>query len=332
MQNTVLIQKYETMLKSTIVPTNQQLMASFKQVHTRHILISNQTHPDAQAKAQAVALIQQLQAGADFKKLVQEYSDDTASKPSGGDDGVINSNTQYVPEFLNAALQLNAGQITPAPVYSPQYGYFIIQALSTKESIPADFAKNKSMYEQQLAQKMQQTAEQSALSAASQTAIVTITDPLLSGYRALSSGNPGPSQISTALADFQKALTTADYSDKSEIYAMIGSIYGERHDTKDEIAALNSAIQTQDDPTLRLALGDAYRTAGDSADAVVQYQAASAHAYSDPQIHSQLETTFQKMGKIALANNEKNWMNRYMQSQKQANAGFGSQMPTQTTP
>jgi Tfp pilus assembly protein PilF len=149
----------------------------------------------------------------------------------------------------------------------------------------------------------------------------------LAGYRAFSMQTPGESQtaaLNGAIGDFKQALTTASYDEKSEIYAMLAVTYRQQHDTKNEIASLNSAIQVQDDPTLRLVLGKEYLANGDKANALVQYAAASQHAYTNPEIHTDLVTEYTKMGETKLAGSEKDWLAKYAKSQKQANAAGGT--------
>lgn len=91
----------------------------------RHILIAESD--DAIKKA--LDLKQQIDSGADFAELASEYSDDIASKETGGDLGFAPSGT-FVPEFEAA---LNA--LTPNTVSDPvktQYGYHLIELLESR--------------------------------------------------------------------------------------------------------------------------------------------------------------------------------------------------------
>jgi len=102
-----------------------------------HILV------DSEAKAQDI--IKQLQAGADFAQLAQSDSI-CPSSSQGGDLGVVNQDTPMVPEFLNAALALSPGQITPQPVKS-EFGYHVIKAngQQAERIIPFEEAKGEIM-------------------------------------------------------------------------------------------------------------------------------------------------------------------------------------------
>ncbi|MEQ8201485.1 MAG: peptidylprolyl isomerase [Syntrophomonadaceae bacterium] len=72
-------------------------------------------------------IIARPKQGEDFAGLAAKYSTDPGSKDSGGDVGLVNESTSFVPEFKQAALALKPGQLNPVPVKS-EYGYHIIKA------------------------------------------------------------------------------------------------------------------------------------------------------------------------------------------------------------
>ena len=104
---------------------------------TRHILIApvqpaagstgtttpTQADWDA-AKAEAEKVRSQIQNGADFVTEVGKYSDDAASKDSGGDLGPV-IRGQMVPAFEEAVFSLKKGELSQ-PVKT-QYGYHLIE-------------------------------------------------------------------------------------------------------------------------------------------------------------------------------------------------------------
>jgi len=85
----------------------------------RHILIASSD--DALSKASEIK--QQLDDGADFSDLAKQYSDDIASRETGGDLGFAPKGT-FVPEFEAALDGLSVNTVSE-PVES-QYGYHII--------------------------------------------------------------------------------------------------------------------------------------------------------------------------------------------------------------
>jgi peptidyl-prolyl cis-trans isomerase C/foldase protein PrsA len=84
-----------------------------------HILV------DSEQKAQEV--LNKLKDNQDFAALAKEYSIDPGSKDRGGDVGVVNESTNFVPEFKKAVLALQPGQLNSQAVRS-QFGYHIIKA------------------------------------------------------------------------------------------------------------------------------------------------------------------------------------------------------------
>jgi len=89
-----------------------------EQIWVRHILVSDEET--------AQSILERLRAGEDFGELAQELSEDPGSAPSGGDLNWREAN-QYVPEFAEASLNLEIGEISE-PVQS-QFGFHIIQKL-----------------------------------------------------------------------------------------------------------------------------------------------------------------------------------------------------------
>jgi parvulin-like peptidyl-prolyl isomerase len=312
----VILQKYQDLIKRLAQPTDAAVTQYYRSVHVRHILISNKSRPDAQAKALAELVTSKVINGGDFAALAKQYSDDPGSKNKGGDDGFITQQTPYVPEFLKAALGLNAGQTTPEPVLSSQYGYFIIQALAVKENMPADYAKNKAKYQQIVAQALQGQMEQAAYAAEQKSAKVVVTDPLLKAYYTMY--QPGAQSNPSIEADLRLALATADYTTKGEIYCQLAQIYQSKNDVKDEIDALKNSLSSVEDAQIRLMLGDAYAKLGDKQDAISQYTNAGADAYNDPGTHIQLQQDYKKLGATKEAAAEMDWMKQYAARTKTA--------------
>ena len=93
-----------------------------EQVQARHIVIRGK---EPEKRTQAEKLLKQLQAGADFAKLAEEYSEDPGNAKKGGDLGFF-ARGRMVPEFEEAAFALkNKGDLSS--VVETQFGYHIIQ-------------------------------------------------------------------------------------------------------------------------------------------------------------------------------------------------------------
>lgn len=123
----------------------QQQIDKYKQDETRdarHILIAvngNDPKVDAAAKAKAEDILKQINAGGDFAKLAEQYSDDPGSKKQGGELGQVSRGGMVVKPFEDALFGLaKAGDIA-GPVRS-QYGYHIIQLEGITEQQVKPFA------------------------------------------------------------------------------------------------------------------------------------------------------------------------------------------------
>jgi peptidyl-prolyl cis-trans isomerase D len=98
-----------------------------EEVHARHILIAvpaGATDKEkAAAKAKALDVLKQAQAGADFVKLAAKYSDDTSNKLEGGDLGTFGRG-QMIKPFEDAVFAMKPGQITMVETH---YGFHIVK-------------------------------------------------------------------------------------------------------------------------------------------------------------------------------------------------------------
>lgn len=88
---------------------------------------------------QAKELIKELNDGADFAELAKEHSTDPGSAENGGEYELQSG--QMVPEFEQAALQLEEGEMTEEPVKT-QFGYHIIKMITKGEVKPFEEVKD----------------------------------------------------------------------------------------------------------------------------------------------------------------------------------------------
>jgi parvulin-like peptidyl-prolyl isomerase len=320
----LLAEKYEQDVNAKSAATDAVVRNYYLQVHTRHILISNKTRPDAQALALAKNLIARLDKGADFVALAKQYSDDPGTKDKGGDDGFIDQSTSYVPEFKTAALALKPPQITQQPVATSEFGYFIIQALAARSNLPKDYAKNHQQYAAQVTQTLAQQTMQSDLSTEKAKATVVVKDSRLKADLAVSNlqqNDPNRNGVlNSALAEYNQALNNGDDADKAEIYASMAQVYQMLGQPDNEMAQIKLALNNIVDSSLYVMLGDLYKQKGDVADALIQYQNASDHSYDDPDIHTQVMQDFKVLNHPKLVAKESAWLAAYQSRQKQAMA------------
>lgn len=92
----------------------------------------NPAHILVEDEATANEIIEKLNNGADFAELAKEYGTDGTSE-SGGELGWIEYDSQEIdPTFLKAAIEVNKGEYTPAPVKT-SFGYHVIKCLDKEE-------------------------------------------------------------------------------------------------------------------------------------------------------------------------------------------------------
>lgn len=106
------------------------------EVKARHILVKT--------KEEALAIIKELDGGADFEKLANEKTEDPSGKTSGGDLGYFGAG-QMVPEFEKAALALEPGSYTKEPVQS-QFGWHVIKVEDKRAKQPPAFDQVKEQF------------------------------------------------------------------------------------------------------------------------------------------------------------------------------------------
>ena len=106
----------------------------YKQVRVKALYIAfgdsapagKQSRTDAQARDEAAKLLAQIRAGADFVKLVKEYSDDQTSREKDGDFATFHKKDN-IPDALGAAVfALKQGEVTE-PIRQPN-GYYLLRA------------------------------------------------------------------------------------------------------------------------------------------------------------------------------------------------------------
>jgi peptidyl-prolyl cis-trans isomerase C len=113
-----------------------------KEYRARHILVEKED--------EAKSLIADIKKGAKFEDLAKKASKDPGSGANGGDLDWANA-ASYVPEFSNAMIKLEKGQMTEAPVKS-QFGFHIIRVDDVREAQLPKLEEVKPQITQQLTQ------------------------------------------------------------------------------------------------------------------------------------------------------------------------------------
>lgn len=101
------------------------------QYQARHILVRTpENGDDAAAKAKIDTLLARVRGGADFAEVASKESEDTASKPRGGDLGWFGQD-DFGPEFGKQVSALTDGQVSTA--FKTQSGWHIVQRIASRQ-------------------------------------------------------------------------------------------------------------------------------------------------------------------------------------------------------
>ncbi len=118
-----------------------------KEYKARHILVEKED--------EAKAIIANLKKGAKFEDIAKKQSKDPGSGANGGDLDWAPA-ASYVPEFSQAMVKLEKGQLSDAPVQS-QFGWHVIRVDDIREAQLPSLDELKPQITQQITQqKMQQ--------------------------------------------------------------------------------------------------------------------------------------------------------------------------------
>ena len=113
-----------------------------KEYRARHILVDKEE--------EAKTLIADIKKGAKFEDLAKKASKDPGSGANGGDLDWANA-ASYVPEFSNAMVKLEKGQMTDTPIKS-QFGFHVIRVDDVREAQLPKLEEVKPQITQQLTQ------------------------------------------------------------------------------------------------------------------------------------------------------------------------------------
>ncbi len=129
-----------------------QLVAanSGKEYRARHILVEQEDD--------AKAIIKSLKGGAKFEDIAKKQSKDPGSGANGGDLDWAPA-ASYVPEFSEAMVKLEKGQLSQEPVKS-QFGWHVIRVDDIRQAEMPQFEEIKPQMAQQMQQKKLQEFQQ----------------------------------------------------------------------------------------------------------------------------------------------------------------------------
>lgn len=313
----LLVDGLDKKLRERYKPTEQDVINSYNEVKTRHILVktlgggkNGAARPEAEAKAKADEVHAKVKAGEDFAKLVKENSDDTNSKASGGDLGWVNAETQLVPEFKTAALTLKKGEVT-APVKT-MFGYHIIKADDVRSKLPKDFSdpKKKEEYRAQVEEKLVKERVDQYYNELKVNAKIEPYDAFIKGFMAENEANGlGTSgdtkgyeaKIKEAAAAYEEAAQKNQLGSTVALYAKLAQLYNNAKMDEKALESVNRAIEESRSAELFVTKGDIYERKKNSAEAVKAYEEALKLSFDQPWQYTQLQLKFKALKRDDLA-------------------------------
>lgn len=322
-------------------PTDDELKRSFDLLQVRHILVSTSNRTEEQARKRAEEILQKVRSGGDFAQLARQFSDDPGSKAQGGalpPSMRSQIDLMFVPEFAQALNKLQPGQTSD--LVKTDYGFHIIRLDSVKPNVPADFDKKKEEYQKQYVDSQRAAKWGQYLAQLRRTAKIEIQDPELKAFQALEelqkqSGKPEySSALTRAIEAFEQATQQMPSADSLVVLGMLYQQQSEmpglaettRKQAREKaITAWQNALQRIESVQLRMMLAELYRKEKQDDLAIQQYQEVGRIAWDRPDIHAQLKSIYQQMGRKDLVQQEVEWEKRYRERMKAERAPTGSQ-------
>jgi peptidyl-prolyl cis-trans isomerase C len=150
-RQTILIRELFADYQKTNPVTDAEIKAEYdkfaaanggREYRARHILVEKED--------EAKKIIADVKKGAKFEELAKKQSKDPGSGANGGDLDWAGANS-YVPEFSQAMVKLNKGQMTQEPVKS-QFGWHVIRVDDVRDAQLPKLEEVKPQIQQALAQ------------------------------------------------------------------------------------------------------------------------------------------------------------------------------------
>ncbi|MFN3651059.1 MAG: peptidylprolyl isomerase [Armatimonadota bacterium] len=291
------------------------------EIRVAHILLTTEKRTEDQARNLAREISRRARGGIDFAQLVSQYSEDDASKGSGGDTGWVSAvpappdqakqkgpdATHWGPEFISAALRLRPGEVSE-PVQT-QRGVHVLKALEERPYTPTgEEAKDQKKRDEAIQSYRQAAARQAAqgLFAEYQRSLeIDAKSPWLQGYLAEtnigSATEPTKQQREQAMQLYAQALEKNDPAGGPPLAYKLAQMYqlAEQHDKA--VALLEKYSRNSGYPQLYQALGQNLEKLNKKTEAVKAYQDAMKAAYNHPEILEQLAARFKELGRNDLA-------------------------------
>ncbi len=243
--------------------TDQQVIDYYEGVRVSEIFIRAEDGEDPEALERAESVLSQLQQGADFVSMVEQYSDDETSLWWGGDAGFWRKKDYADDELFQEAISLNVGDITG--VLSSEQGYHILKVTDKSLGTDPEFEEQKEDIRNDLISRVQQENFEDWYQSYRQAANVEIYDYQMKAYNLMQEG-----KYEEAILEYEKAIDKEPR--RAYLHVSIAQAYDAVEDEESALEAYESAVSIiSDDPNLRFILGQAYLNQGMDEKAIEEF-------------------------------------------------------------
>jgi parvulin-like peptidyl-prolyl isomerase len=305
MRKRLLATKLRDKVEAPVKASAKDVEAYYAKVKVRHILVSTDKVPEAQAKTRAEKILAEAKAGKDFAELAKEFSDEPGADKTGGDLGEVTRDSGLVPEFKRAALALNKGEISG--LVKTDFGYHIIQCYARTVEYPKDFEKKKKTYTTEVRDALAQDkwVEYAGKVTAKADKNLKIPKDEFAGYwdlnKALSArtAEERDKKVEAAIGHLEKALAT---SESDAVLMCTLALSYQQVGKKEQAATMFArALENTESADIEIQVAGLYEELGEKEKAIGAYDMASQVSYNNPDLLESLAVKLEALGRPDLA-------------------------------
>jgi tetratricopeptide (TPR) repeat protein len=292
----LMVKKLQEKLASRVKVTEEDLKASFKEVHLRGIKVSSE--------AEAKELMEKAK-GQDFSALAKQYYSSHGEKNKKDDMGWLP--LEMLPPDLREKLKgLKKGDMTIANVGG---SFYLLKLEDERLNLPKDYEKNKEKLLKDYEEMKKQNALADYENKLRRELDIQIYDPLIKVAEAFQRGD-----LKSAEQNIQKALKI--YPDDPNLLYLLARIYEQTGKEKEAMRLYEGVASSSYIGSAFYRLGILLEKEGKKKEALENFKKAAQYAGPDIVLHSSLKEKFNQYGLKNEAKKEEEAINRLSLSQK----------------
>jgi tetratricopeptide (TPR) repeat protein len=292
----LMLKKLQDKLASRVRVTEEDLRASFKEVHLRGIKV------DSEAKAKE---LMEKAKGQDFSALAKQYFTSRGEKVKKDDMGWLP--LEMLPADLREKLKgLKKGDLTIANVGG---SFYLLKLEDERVNLPKDYEKNKEKLLKDYEGMKKQTALTDYKNKLRSELDIQINDPLIKVAEAFQRGD-----LKSAQQNIQKALQI--YPDDPNLLYLLARIYEETGKEEEALRLYQRVASSSYFGSAYYRWGLLLEKKGKKKEALEDFKKAAQYAGPDIVLHNSLKEKFTQYGLSREAKKEEEAINRLSLSQK----------------